>query len=122
MLTSYATKLRQIRRGNPPEKDCFQFFSQSRAGGGGDAERFKQQHKGVAIQLQVENTARCCAAVSRGEVDVAVVGGQIPANLEHLLQARRPSLKIAAMRLVSYPEFQYMFVSGIPTTRCDRKL
>lgn len=38
------------------------------------------------MQLQVENTACCCAAVSRGEVDVAVVGGQIPADLEHLLQ------------------------------------
>lgn len=40
------------------------------------------------MQLQVENTARCCAAVSRGEVDVAVVGGQIPADLEHLLQVQ----------------------------------
>lgn len=38
------------------------------------------------MTLQVENTARCCGAVSRGEVDVAVVGGTIPADLEHLLQ------------------------------------
>lgn len=53
------------------------------------------------MQLQVENTARCCAAVSRGEVDVAVVGGQIPANLEHLLQARPPSLKKHAIRVIS---------------------
>lgn len=49
-------------------------------------ERFKQKHREVTVQLEVENTARCCAAVSRGEVDVAVVGGQIPADLEHLLQ------------------------------------
>jgi len=40
----------------------------------------------VTVTLQVENTARCCGAVSRGEVDVAVVGGAIPADLEHLLQ------------------------------------
>jgi DNA-binding transcriptional LysR family regulator len=53
------------------------------------AERFKQTHREVTVQLQVENTARCCAMVSRGEVDVAVVGGQIPADLEHLLQVGR---------------------------------
>ncbi len=87
------------------EEETFLISSASRlaqcGAGRGAAERFKQQHKGVAVQLQVENTARCCAAVSRGEVDVAVVGGQIPANLEHLLQARRPSLKKHACHIWS---------------------
>ena len=38
------------------------------------------------MQLQVENTRRCCQAVTRGHVDIAVVGGEIPHDLAHLLQ------------------------------------
>ena len=38
------------------------------------------------MHMQVENTRRCCLAVSRGEVDLAVVGGQVPIDLEHILQ------------------------------------
>jgi len=33
----------------------------------------------------VENTRRCCQAVSRGELDFAVVGGKIPTDLQPLL-------------------------------------
>ena len=38
------------------------------------------------MQLQVENTRRCCQAVTRGHVDIAVVGGEFPHDLAHLLQ------------------------------------
>ena len=38
------------------------------------------------MQLQVENTRRCCQAVTRGHVDIAIVGGEIPHDLAHLLQ------------------------------------
>ena len=41
----------------------------------------------MTVHLQVENTRRCCLAVSRGEVDIAIVGGSIPHDLRHLLQA-----------------------------------
>ena len=54
------------------------------------AERFKRKHPEVTVQLQVENTRRCCQAVTRGHVDIAIVGGEIPHDLAHLLQARRP--------------------------------
>jgi len=50
------------------------------------AERFKRKHPEVTVQLQVENTRRCCQAVTRGHVDIAVVGGEIPHDLAHLLQ------------------------------------
>lgn len=54
------------------------------------AERFKRLHPEVAVHLQVENTRRCCGAVARGEADLALVGGVMPPDLEHLLQARFP--------------------------------
>ena len=38
------------------------------------------------MHLLVENTRRCCAAVARGEVNLAIVGGDIPRELEHLIQ------------------------------------
>ena len=38
------------------------------------------------MQLQVDNTTRCCQAVTNGDVDIAVVGGAIPSALEHLVQ------------------------------------
>ena len=58
----------------------------------GGAERFKRKHPEVTVQLQVENTRRCCQAVTRGHVDIAIVGGEIPHDLAHLLQARRAPL------------------------------
>ena len=47
---------------------------------------FKKAHPGVALQLAVENTRRCCAAVARGEADIAVVGGEVPSDLARLLR------------------------------------
>ena len=38
------------------------------------------------MQLQVDNTTRCCQAVANGDVDIAVVGGAIPSAWEHLVQ------------------------------------
>ena len=50
------------------------------------AEKYKRTHQQVAVQLQVDNTTRCCQAVANGDVDIAVVGGAIPSALEHLVQ------------------------------------
>ena len=44
------------------------------------------------MHLLVENTRRCCAAVARGEVNLAIVGGDIPRELEHLIQVCRQLL------------------------------
>jgi DNA-binding transcriptional LysR family regulator len=59
------------------------------------AEHFKRRHPEVAVHLQVENTRRCCGAVARGEADLALVGGVMPPDLEHLLQVRRRALILA---------------------------
>ncbi|KAK9916423.1 hypothetical protein WJX75_002429 [Coccomyxa subellipsoidea] len=50
--------------------------------------RYKERHPDVLVHLQVENTRRCCAAVARGEVNIGIVGGNVPRELEHLLQVR----------------------------------
>jgi len=47
------------------------------------------------VHLQVENTRRCCGAVARGEADLALVGGVMPPDLEHLLQVRRRDLVLS---------------------------
>ena len=52
------------------------------------AERYKRVHPEVLVHLQVENTRACCAAVAAGEANIAIVGGEVPRELEHLLQAR----------------------------------
>ena len=49
------------------------------------AEKFKREYNQVGVNLVVENTRRCCQAVARGELDFAVVGGQIPQDAKHLL-------------------------------------
>ena len=59
------------------------------------AGEYKLQHAAVAVHLQVENTRRCCLAVTRGECDLAIVGGEMPCDMDHLLQAGpapRPSM------------------------------
>ena len=53
------------------------------------AAEFKREHSEVGVHLVVENTRRCCQAVSRGELDFAVVGGKIPVDLQHLLLVSR---------------------------------
>jgi DNA-binding transcriptional LysR family regulator len=66
------------------------------------AERYKKTHPEVLVHLQVENTRRCCAAVARGEVNIAIVGGEIPRELEHLLQvccSAHPPLTLPVQKL-----------------------
>lgn len=61
-------------------------------------ERFKRKHPEVGVQLQVENTRRCCLAVVDGDVDIAVVGGVIPKDLEHIVQVMdRPRLNLGLL-------------------------
>ena len=52
------------------------------------AERYKRAHPEVLVHLQVEKTRACCAAVAAGEANIAIVGGEVPRELEHLVQVR----------------------------------
>lgn len=40
----------------------------------------------VTVTLQVEQSRRACDAVARGEADCAIIGGDIPEDLESILQ------------------------------------
>ena len=69
--------------------------------GVGCAERYKKRHPDVLVHLQVENTRRCCAAVARGEVNIGIVGGEIPRELEHLLQVQNCPLSSSQKEILS---------------------
>nr|YP_010336906.1 LysR transcriptional regulator [Madagascaria erythrocladioides]QUE28942.1 rbcR [Madagascaria erythrocladioides]UNJ16491.1 LysR transcriptional regulator [Madagascaria erythrocladioides] len=47
---------------------------------------FRQRYPQVAVQLQVHSTRRIAWSVANGQVDLAVIGGEIPAELQQVLQ------------------------------------
>ena len=47
---------------------------------------FRQKYPDVSVQLQVHSTRRTCWSVANGQIDLAIIGGQLPSDLENLLQ------------------------------------
>nr|QUE29678.1 rbcR [Erythrotrichia foliiformis] len=47
---------------------------------------FRQRYPQVAVQLQVHSTRRISWSVANGQVDLAVIGGEIPSELQQVLQ------------------------------------
>ena len=47
---------------------------------------FRQKYPDVSVQLQVHSTRRTGWSVANGQIDLAIIGGQLPADLEGLLQ------------------------------------
>nr|QUE29870.1 rbcR [Erythrotrichia carnea] len=47
---------------------------------------FRQRYPQVAVQLQVHSTRRISWSVANGQVDLAVIGGEIPPELQQVLQ------------------------------------
>ena len=47
---------------------------------------FRQQYPDVSVQLQVHSTRRTGWSVANGQIDLAIIGGQLPGDLENLLQ------------------------------------
>ena len=47
---------------------------------------FRQKYPEVAVQLQVHSTRRTGWSVANGQVDLAIIGGELPADLNDLLQ------------------------------------
>ena len=47
---------------------------------------FRQQYPEVSVQLQVHSTRRTGWSVANGQIDLAIIGGQLPSDLESLLQ------------------------------------
>lgn len=55
----------------------------------------------VTVTLQVEQSRRACDAVARGEADCAIIGGDVPEDLEAILQVCLQALP--AMDYMSQP-------------------
>ncbi len=47
---------------------------------------FRQKFPDVSVQLQVHSTRRTGWSVANGQVDLAIIGGQLPSELENLLE------------------------------------
>ncbi|WP_017305543.1 LysR family transcriptional regulator [Spirulina subsalsa] len=49
---------------------------------------FRQRYPDVAVQLQVHSTRRTAWSVSNGQVDLAIIGGEVPAELQDTLDVQ----------------------------------
>lgn len=47
---------------------------------------FRQKYPDVSVQLQVHSTRRTSWAVANGQVDLAIIGGEVPAELQETLK------------------------------------
>ena len=47
---------------------------------------FRQKYPDVAVQLQVHSTRRTSWGVANGQVDLAIIGGEVPAELQDVLE------------------------------------
>jgi len=47
---------------------------------------FRQKYPQVAVQLQVHSTRRTSWAVANGQIDLAIIGGEVPAELQETLK------------------------------------
>jgi DNA-binding transcriptional LysR family regulator len=47
---------------------------------------FRQKYPDVSVQLQVHSTRRTSWGVANGQVDLAIIGGEVPAELQETLQ------------------------------------
>ncbi|KGF73542.1 transcriptional regulator [Neosynechococcus sphagnicola sy1] len=48
--------------------------------------RFRQSYPDVAVQLHVHSTRRTSWSVANGQIDLAIIGGEVPAELQDSLQ------------------------------------
>jgi DNA-binding transcriptional LysR family regulator len=47
---------------------------------------FRQRYPDVSVQLQVHSTRRTAWSVANGQVDLAIIGGEVPGDLQETLQ------------------------------------
>lgn len=47
---------------------------------------FRQKYPDVSVQLQVHSTRRTSWGVANGQVDMAIIGGEVPSELQEILQ------------------------------------
>nr|WDB00039.1 LysR transcriptional regulator [Cyanidium sp. THAL103] len=49
---------------------------------------FRQKYPEISIQLQVHSTRRVAWGVANGQVDIAIIGGEIPTELKEILEVK----------------------------------
>lgn len=49
---------------------------------------FRQKYPDVSVQLQVHSTRRTAWSVANGQVDLAIIGGEIPTELQDILEIK----------------------------------
>ncbi|WP_204102891.1 MULTISPECIES: LysR family transcriptional regulator [Spirulina sp. CCY15215] len=49
---------------------------------------FRQHYPDVSVQLQVHSTRRTSWSVSNGQVDLAIIGGEVPSELQEILEIK----------------------------------
>lgn len=49
---------------------------------------FRQKYPEISIQLQVHSTRRVAWGVANGQVDIAIIGGEIPIELKEILEVK----------------------------------
>ena len=49
---------------------------------------FRQKYPDVSVQLQVHSTRRTSWSVANGQVDLAIIGGEVPAELQETLEIK----------------------------------
>ncbi|NET32163.1 MAG: LysR family transcriptional regulator [Cyanothece sp. SIO1E1] len=47
---------------------------------------FRQRYPDVAVQLHVHSTRRTCWSVANGQIDLAIIGGEVPSELQDSLE------------------------------------
>jgi DNA-binding transcriptional LysR family regulator len=49
---------------------------------------FRQKYPNVSVQLQVHSTRRTAWSVANGQVDLAIIGGEVPTELQDILEIK----------------------------------
>ncbi|APB34734.1 LysR family transcriptional regulator [Gloeomargarita lithophora Alchichica-D10] len=49
---------------------------------------FRQRYPQVAVKLQVHSTRRTCWSIANGQLDLAIIGGEVPPELQDALDVR----------------------------------
>ncbi len=64
---------------------------------------FRQKYPDVAVQLQVHSTRRTGWSVANGQIDLAIIGGELPLELKELCRCAYASDELALVLPVKHP-------------------
>ena len=80
---------------------------------------FRQKYPQIAVQLQVHSTRRISWSVANGQVNLAIIGGKVPLELETVLQITpyaEDELALILPKLHPFSKLEYIQKEDIYTT------